>query len=247
MGKYTVARMLEREDFKSRYRSGISISIHELIYPLLQGYDSVELKSDIEIGGTDQTFNLMVGRDLQKEYSQEPQVILTMPILEGLDGVQKMSKSLNNHIGITEKPNSIFGKVMSISDELMPKYYALLTDLEFDPKEHPRQAKMNLAKYLVSFLYNEKEGQAAADYFEKLFSKKEIPTDIPTTEIPKEPIILQKLVSNLAECSRSDARRLIEQGGVSINDQDQKDFQAIPSIKNGDVIRIGKKKWFRFK
>ena len=181
-GKYTVARMLEREDFKKRYTTGRSIGIHEFIYPLIQGYDSLKLKADIELGGTDQKFNLLVGRDLQKEYGQEPQVVITMPLLEGTDGIKKMSKSLKNYIGIEEPPREIFGKVMSIDDQLMLRYYEILTSNNMDEIKamHPMEAKKRLAQELVERFHNREAAVKAREEFEKVFSYRNGPgADIP--------------------------------------------------------------------
>ncbi len=188
--KYTVARMLEREDFKQRFQNQRPIAIHEFIYPLIQGYDSVALRADVELGGTDQKFNLLVGRHIQKEYGQEPQVVLTMPLLEGLDGVNKMSKSLGNYVGITEEPKSMFGKLMSISDELMFRYYELLSSLSLsdiedlkrgisEKKIHPKEVKARLAMELVARFHGEEAAKKARDQFEAQFSRGEIPDDIP--------------------------------------------------------------------
>lgn len=175
--KYTVARMLERDDFMNRFEKQRPISIHEFLYPLIQGYDSVKLKADIEIGGTDQKFNMLVGRELQREFKEEPQVIITMPLLEGTDGVQKMSKSLNNYIGITEPPSEIYGKTMSISDELMLRYYSLLTDenIEEMKKLHPKEAKKKLAGELVAIYYGREAAEDAGAEFEKIFAQGKLP------------------------------------------------------------------------
>src|SRR5712692_3852420 len=199
-GKYTLARVLEREDFRKRFEAHQPISIHELLYPLSQGYDSVALKADVELGGTDQLFNLLVGRNLMREYGLEPQVVLTTPLLEGLDGVEKMSKSLNNYIGITEEPQSIFGKVMSISDELMWKYYLLCTDLtpaEIDRwKDRPMEAKRNLARLIISDFHGSKAAQAADEEFRRVFSDRQTPSEIEEKTLPasKEPQFLSKVI-----------------------------------------------------
>jgi tyrosyl-tRNA synthetase len=179
-GKYTVARMLERDDFAKRYLNKHPISIHEFLYPLMQGYDSVELKADLELGGNDQKFNLLVGRELQREFNQAPQAIITLPILEGTDGVNKMSKSLGNYIGITEAPNEIFGKTMSISDQMMLRYYDLLTDIPLSEirAAHPKEAKINLAKIFVARFYGQKEAEKAAEEFNRVFSEKSLPSNM---------------------------------------------------------------------
>ncbi|MCX5751195.1 MAG: tyrosine--tRNA ligase, partial [Candidatus Saganbacteria bacterium] len=218
-GKYTVARMLERDDFAKRYQMQHPISIHEFLYPLLQGYDSVELKSDVEIGGNDQKFNLLVGRELQREFKQEPQVIITMPLLEGTDGVRKMSKSYDNYIGITEEPKEIYGKVMSISDDLMFRYYELLTN--FDLKEikqiHPKEAKQKLASYITAWFHNEKAAQKAEEDFNSLFTRKEVPDDMDQEETTEKSFPILKLLTRLSlVSSNSAARRLIAQGGVTV-------------------------------
>ncbi|MDR2428856.1 MAG: tyrosine--tRNA ligase, partial [Candidatus Margulisbacteria bacterium] len=178
LAQITVAQTLEREDFKKRYAAGQSIALHEFMYPLLQGYDSVALQADVELGGTDQKFNMLVGRDLQANAGQEPQNIIIMPILEGLDGVNKMSKSLGNHIGITEPPNEMFGKLMSLPDELMPRYYQLLTGLPFDQNEHPRAAKEKLARYIVTRYHSAAAAAAAAENFKNVFANNGAPDDI---------------------------------------------------------------------
>jgi tyrosyl-tRNA synthetase len=229
--RYNVAQMLERRDFKQRYASGQPIAIHELLYPLAQAYDSVALRADVELGGTDQLFNLNVGRDIMPAFGLEPQVVMTTPLLEGLDGVEKMSKSLGNYVGVTEAPDEMFGKLMSISDELMWRYYMLLTDLTPAEVEalqarvgagtlHPKQAKVELAKRVVSDFHSAAEAEAAADRFERRFARKELPDDVPMVALePSEwdaglPRIMVKL--GLAE-SMGDARRKIEQGGVKID------------------------------
>jgi tyrosyl-tRNA synthetase len=230
--KYTLARILERDDFRKRFEARQPIALHELLYPLSQGYDSVALKCDVEMGGTDQLFNLLVGRDLMREYGQEPQVVLTMPLLEGLDGVEKMSKSLGNYIGIDEEPGSIFGKVMSISDDLMWKYYLLCTDLTpaqvaerrqrvESGQQHPMEAKKELAKSIIKDFHDEAAAEAADAEFRRIFSDRQAPTDIEETTLPAgdEPQLLTKVITTagLAE-SNKDAQRLIAQGGVLVDD-----------------------------
>ncbi|MDA3792278.1 MAG: tyrosine--tRNA ligase [Elusimicrobia bacterium] len=217
---YTVARMLERNDFSKRYADGNPITITEFIYPLLQGYDSVELNADIEIGGTDQKFNLLVGRELQKNHGQPPQAILTMPLLEGTDGVKKMSKSYKNHIGIDEPPSEIYGKVMSLSDKLMVRYYNLLTneDIEKINKMHPLKAKKMLAFKLVERYYDKKTAEAAGAGFERIFSKGKEPAEIKNTFKVKEGVKLVNAVCGIFKnYTKSDVKRLIKQGGVTIN------------------------------
>ncbi|HIC91682.1 MAG TPA: tyrosine--tRNA ligase [Syntrophaceae bacterium] len=229
--KYTVARMLERDDFHKRFIERRAISIHEFLYPLIQGYDSVELKADVEIGGTDQKFNLLLGRDLQREYGLEPQIVITTPLLEGLNGKTKMSKSLNNYIGIDEAPQEMFGKIMSISDDLMMRYYELLSELSIreveslrrrlvQGKEHPREAKRRLAMELVSRFHGHKEAERAANEFDAVFRDKKFPKKIEEVTLcwDKEAAWLPKLLTQAELCtSTSGARRMIEQGGVEVN------------------------------
>jgi len=225
--KYTLARILERDDFRKRFTTQQPIAIHELLYPLAQGYDSVALKCDVEMGGTDQLFNLLVGRDLMREYGLEPQVVITMPLLEGTDGIEKMSKSLGNYIGINEEPKSIFGKVMSISDEMMWKYYLLCTDLtpaqidDIRASAHPMQAKRDLATIIIKDFHSAEAADDAEREFNRVFSGGEIPADIEEKSLPasNEPQLLSKVITlaGLAE-SNKDAQRLIAQGGVLVED-----------------------------
>lgn len=227
--KYTVARMLEREDFKLRYQKQQPISIHEFLYPLMQGYDSVVLKADIELGGTDQRFNLLIGRELQREYGQEPQVVLTMPLLEGIGGVEKMSKSLDNYIGINEAPEEIFGKMMSISDELMWRYAELLSDRDLEEIKkiraqvagesfHPMEFKKSLALEIVARFHGQKAAEAAQDYFETRYQKRQVPKNIRIQFSPPERVgICQLLVDLKFARSKAEAKRLIAQGGVKVD------------------------------
>jgi tyrosyl-tRNA synthetase len=227
--KYTVARMLERDDFKQRYQKQQPISIHEFLYPLIQGYDSVALRADVELGGTDQRFNLLMGRELQREYRQEAQVVLTMPLLEGLDGVHKMSKSLGNYVGITEPPEEMFGKVMSISDELMWRYYELLSDLPLHEIQtiksnvasgslHPMEAKKQLGAELVTRFHGTAAADGAKNYFETRFQKRAAPAEVRQRFAAREPIWICRLIVNLKFAkSTSDARRLIAQGAVRVD------------------------------
>lgn len=246
MSQITVAQMLEREDFKKRYTNNIPLHLHEFLYPLLQGYDSVALEADIELGGTDQKFNLYVGRQLQEFFGQEPQSLVIMPILEGTDGVQKMSKSLGNHIGITEKPNEMFGKIMSIPDYIMPRYYELLTDMKFDAQEHPRDAKVKLAKFIVTQFHSAEEASQAAENFTKVFSSGGIPDDIKSFKIAENPITLAKLVfSTTLAPSGAEAKRLIKQGAVSIDDQVITDANTKLEIKKGQILRVGKRRFVK--
>lgn len=256
-GKYTVARMLERDDFMNRFEKERPISIHEFLYPLIQGYDSVHVKADVEVGGTDQKFNMLVGRELQREYKEEPQVILTLPLLEGTDGVQKMSKSLENYIGITEPPSEIFGKTMSISDDLMLRYYELLTDVSLDEVKamHPRDAKKKLASLLVCRFYGDKDAMAAEVEFEAIFREGGKPQEIPLVLIRSEapwkeksklPIYLALVEAKLVE-SGSEARRLCKQGGVSVdNEVITSDVQLIDFAQER-LIKVGKRRFLRVK
>ncbi len=256
--KHTVARMLERDDFKKRFQAQKPIGIHEFIYPLIQGYDSVAIKADIELGGTDQTFNLLVGRHIQKEYGQEPQVVITMPLLEGLDGVWKMSKSLGNYIGITEPPQDMFGKLMSVSDNLMFRYFELLSSLELDEIKvlkdgiddghlHPKDVKARLAQELVERFHGARAAGAAKADFEAQFSRGEVPDDIPEFKLsPDEKTIYLPRVFKEAGlvASTSDARRLIKQGAVSINGN-KVQSEEIEVQASQAVLKVGKRRFLR--
>ena len=244
----TVAQMLARADFKERFNREIDISILEFIYPLLQAYDSIQVKADVEIGGTDQKFNLLMGRQLQRDFNQEPQIIITMPLLEGTDGVRKMSKSYDNYIGITEPPKEIFGKIMSISDELMVKYYELLTEenLEEVKKMHPRQAKANLAKGIVETYYGETEAEKAKGEFEKVFVKRELPEEIKEIRIREKKIwVVDLLVKSGLAISKNEAKRLISQGSVKINHKRIKDSDMDLVIDKEYIVQVGKRKFRR--
>ena len=247
-GKYTVARMLERDDFMNRFEKERPISIHEFLYPLIQGYDSVHLKADIEVGGTDQKFNMLVGRELQREFKEEPQVIITLPLLEGTDGVQKMSKSLNNYIGITEPPAEIFGKTMSISDTLMLRYYELLTDVPIPEVKlmHPKEAKARLGKIFVARFYSEAEAMVAEAAFESVFAKGNLPEDLKLVTLKAKKMAIAKLVvdSGLAP-STSVARRLIKQGGVRVDDRVVSDENEVIDLASEKVLNVGKRKFVR--
>jgi tyrosyl-tRNA synthetase len=255
---FNVARMLERDDFEKRYKSGQSISISEFIYPLLQGYDSVELKSDIELGGTDQKFNLLMGRHLQRSYNiGKEQAVVMMPILEGLDGVQKMSKSLNNYIGITEKPNDIYGKVLSVSDELMWRYYELLSEQSLEEIAqikndvqngalHPKVAKENLALELTARFYNEELAIVAKREFDNVFKSNKIPTEMEEFEMEEGVWICKALVDAKIEPSTSQARRDIKQGGVRLNQEKVSDEKL--NLTVGDyTLQVGKRKFAKVK
>ncbi|MGB4269557.1 MAG: tyrosine--tRNA ligase [Spirochaetota bacterium] len=258
--RYNVARMLERDDFAKRYKDGVPISILEFLYPLIQGYDSVALKADIELGGTDQKFNLLVGRDLQREYGQEPQVIMTLPLLVGLDGVQKMSKSLNNYIGIDEDPQQIFGKVMSISDDLMFLYYELVTDVPRaeienykkgiqDGSVHPKDVKVRLAKEICAQFYNEEIAQKAKMEFDKIFVQKDLPTEIPEFKVPESEkknntiwIVKLLVLTGMAK-TNGEARRLVEGGGVYIDGNKVENPDAEIPCNASFIIKVGKRRF----
>ena len=255
--RYTVARMLERDDFSKRYKSGQPISVHELLYPLAQAYDSVALEADVELGGTDQTFNLLVGRDIQREYGQQSQVVLTLPILEGLDGVQKMSKSLDNAIGINEPPAQMFGKIMSISDPMMWRYYELLTDLSLAEigglraavergQRHPMEVKMELARGIVANFHSSAAAAAGQEEFERVFRRHELPTDLETVAVKDiEAVKLDKLLVKIGLAdSVTDAGRKRKAGSVYINGNvEQKPVFALRGSQRRDelVIQVGKR------
>jgi tyrosyl-tRNA synthetase len=258
--RYTVARMLERDDFHKRFSGQQPIAIHEFLYPLVQGYDSVALRADVELGGTDQKFNLLVGRELQKQEGQRPQTVLTMPLLEGLDGVNKMSKSLGNYIGITEPPKEIYGKVMSISDELMVRYYELLSDVDLAALQkvrdgvagrpegaHPMESKKALAREIVARFYDHAAARQAEEEFVLQFKQKEIPEDIPTLRFPADgPVWICRLLAEAGlVASNGEARRLIRQGGVRADGEkiSNPDQEIIPS---GELIlQAGKRRFAR--
>ncbi len=246
--RYTVARMLERNDFQKRFNENKPISIHEFLYPLIQGYDSVALKSDVEIGGTDQKFNLLVGRELQREYGQEPQVVITLPLLEGTDGVKKMSKSLGNYIGIEEPPSEIFGKVMSINDEVMLRYYELLTDrtLKEIKKLHPKEAKKRLAWEMVESFYGREAAERAREDFEQKFERRTFPA-IEAVEADTALSLIDLLLREKLVKSKGEARRLIIQGGIEIDGERITD-QNYRFTKTGEyAIKVGKKRFLRIK
>ncbi len=249
----TVKQILERDDFEKRLREERPISLHELLYPLTQGYDSVALEADVELGGTDQKFNLMVGRNLQREYDQEPQVILTTPLLEGLDGVNKMSKSLNNYIGIDEPPNEMFGKVMSISDELMWKYFELLTDKTpadiermKSSDENPRNLKVELAKSIITDFHSQADARAAEDDFNRRFVNKEVPDEIDETSVAAGNYNLAELMAQTGlAVSKKEAKRLIEQGGVKIGGEKVSDTSAEVWLDGSILVQVGKRKFLK--
>jgi tyrosyl-tRNA synthetase len=251
--QYTVARMFERDDFRKRYQNNLSISVHEFLYPLVQAYDSVALKADVELGGHDQIFNLLVGRDIQKAYGQESQIVLTVPLLEGTDGVNKMSKSYGNYVGIDEPPDTMFGKLMSISDELMLKYYELLSDISLDDlnllKEgiktgevHPRDAKVRFAEEIITRFHGPEQAAAAHENFDRIFKNKDIPEDIEVVRISRTEAgaWLPKLLTHVGMVSSSsEAKRMIAQGGVAINGAKM----TTEDVPAGDelIIKVGKR------
>ena len=257
--KTTLARILERDDFRKRFSTQQPIALHELLYPLAQGYDSVALKADVEMGGTDQLFNLLVGRDLMREYGLEPQVVITMPLLEGLDGIEKMSKSLGNYIGINEEPDSIFGKVMSISDDLMWKYYLLCTDLtpaEIEERRasvasgalHPMEAKRTLAKLIIADFHDAAAAEKAEQEFRRVFSERQAPTDIEEKQLPAsaEPQLVSKIIiaAGLAPTNK-EAQRLIAQGGVLLDDVKVDDVRKSIDATAGKSyqLKVGKRRF----
>jgi len=259
--RHTVARMLEREDFHKRYTSQTPISIHEFLYPLIQGYDSVALEADVELGGTDQTFNLLVGRDLQREYGQAPQVVITMPLLEGLDGVQKMSKSLGNYVGIDEPAKEMFGKLMSISDDLMIRYYALLTDITPDAlsrlkddlasgAKHPRQVKEDLAKAMVARYHSRTAAEHEAGEFIRVLRQRELPEEIEdvTVKVSEANLWLPRLMvdAGLAP-STSEAQRLIKGGGVQVDGEKITDPKLELATGKTYLLQVGKRRFKRVK
>jgi tyrosyl-tRNA synthetase len=258
--KQTVARMLEREDFKKRFASHNPIGIHEFMYPLLQGHDSVVLNSDIEIGGTDQKFNLLMGRELQQDSGQEPQVLVILPLLEGTDGVKKMSKSLGNYIGISELPKEIFGKIMSISDELMIKYYELLSHISVDELNvlktgiregsvHPMDAKKSLAAEIVERYHDREAAESARNEFQNIFKKKGLPDDIPVVQLEAESEVWLAQIMKESEFinagSTGEAMRLIKQGGVSVDGKKWTDPRGKLSVEKEHIMKVGKKSFLK--
>ncbi|MFQ3210180.1 MAG: tyrosyl-tRNA synthetase, partial [Colwellia sp.] len=256
--RQTVARMMERDDFKKRYANGQAIAIHEFMYPLVQGWDSVALEADVELGGTDQKFNLLMGRELQKSEGQRPQTVLMMPLLEGLDGVQKMSKSLGNYIGITDTPTDMFGKIMSISDVLMWRYYELLSfkpleviagyKVEISEGKNPRDVKIDLAKELIARFHDESVAQAAHDEFINRFQKGALPDDIPELTITTDngEIAIANLLKEAGlVASTSDAFRMIKQGAAKIDSEKVTDRSLIISAGTTAVYQVGKRKFAR--
>lgn len=253
---YTVARILERDDFSKRYKNGEPISVHELLYPLMQGYDSVALRADVELGGSDQKFNLLVGRELQRHYGQEPQVILTMPLLEGLDGVQKMSKSLGNYIGIHESPGEIFGKVMSVNDELMFRYYELVTDVSAKEiarlqseiaagRLNPMQAKIGLAKSIISDFHLQEAAEAAEAEFIKVFRNKEAPDDAEVLTLAGDEPLVDFIVRHGVLASRGEVKRIHAQGGIYLDNERPETITLLLRKERSYMLKVGKRKFYR--
>lgn len=256
--KFTVARILERDDFTKRYKEGIPISLHEFFYPLMQGYDSVAIRSDIELGATEQKFNLLAARHVQREYNQDPQVVLTLPVLEGIDGTQRMSKSLGNYVGIDEAPTEMFGKIMSIPDNLIEKYFTLVTDYSLEQLESVRQRLLNpnlnpmdikkeLAGTIVAMYYDDEAAEQAQQSFEQVFSRKELPDDINEIMIKSEdnsPVLVKILTANGIVASNGEGKRLIRQGAVRVNDEKITDINFELGI--GDfIVKVGKRRFIK--
>ena len=257
LSKFTVARILERDDFSKRLKSGIDIAASEIMYPVMQAYDSIMIEADVEIGGTDQKFNMLAGRDLQRKMNMPEQNVLTCPLLVGLDGKEKMSKSLDNYISITEEPNSMFGKIMSISDEMIFYYFKLLTNISEnelqqikidlkDPSKNPRDLKVKLAKNIIEIYHNKKSAEKAEEEFNKIFRDKQKPSDIESCKLQTTSYkLVDLLVETKLSGSTSDARRLVQQGGVKIDDVVQKDFDESIKVKNGMIVQVGKRKFVK--
>jgi tyrosyl-tRNA synthetase len=254
--RYTVAQMLAREDFSKRFSAGSPIAVTELLYPLLQAYDSIAVHSDVEMGGTDQKFNLLVGREMQREFGQRPQNILTVPILTGLDGVQKMSKSLGNYIGVTDAPSEMFGKVMSMPDRLIPEYFELVTDVplnEIDQlvadmdngQANPRDLKMRLGREIVTEFHGAQAAAEAEDEFKKVFQRHEVPTEMPDVEVSDHEGILDLLLHSGLAASRGQAKRLVQQGGVRLDGNKLEDTEAIVSVNTPIILQVGKRNFVR--
>ena len=245
---YTIARMLERDDFSMRFQRKEPISIHEFLYPLIQGYDSVILKADIEVGGTDQRFNFLVARELQRDFGQEPEVIILLPILEGTDGKQKMSKSLDNYIGIDETPSEIYGKLMSIPDEILPRYYNLLLGIPFPEDSPPHEAKKRLAKEITSTYHGKGAGRKSEEEFQRIFVRKELPDKIPEVVIEDKNIwLVELLVRAKLAGSRSEARRLIAHGGVKLDNKVCTDPEGDIQVREGMIPKVGKRRFAKIR
>ncbi len=255
--RFTVARMLERDDFSKRYNGQLPISIHEFFYPLMQGYDSVMIKADVEMGATEQKFNLVIGRQIQKEYGQKPQIVLTLPVLEGVDGTQRMSKSLGNYIGIDESPNETYGKAMSIPDKLIYPYFELISDVSLeelgsiklqleDQNTNPRDVKKYLARTIIRMYHGEQDSKNAESAFEQVFVKKDIPDEMPEFSFEKEKMRIDDLlIATKTATSKNEARRLIKQGGVSIDGEKINDPFTEILISSEKVLKVGKRKFAR--
>lgn len=256
-GKFTVARVLERDEFTKRMKEGSDIAVTEMLYPIMQAYDSIMVQADVEIGGTDQKFNILAGRELQKKMGMEPQDVITCPLLVGLDGVNKMSKSLDNYIGISENANSMFGKIMSISDDMIFYYFKLLTNktpeelqqiqnVLGNKNQNPRDLKVELAKEIIAIYRTREEAEASEEEFNRIFREKQKPTEIPEIKLErKEYPILDLLAETGLIASKSDGRRLIEQGGVRVNDEVQTDLQKNIKVENEMVLQVGKRKFVK--
>jgi tyrosyl-tRNA synthetase len=257
--KFTVARMLERDDFASRYKNQLPISIHEFFYPLMQGYDSVMIDADVELGATEQKFNLVIARQIQKEFGKEEQIVLTLPVLEGIDGVQRMSKSLGNYIGIDESPKEMYGKTLSIPDQLIFPYFELITDVDLDElnrikkqledvRTNPRDVKRYLARTLVRMYHDNQAAQAAEKEFDQVFIDKKLPAEIPEYKLAQESYRLDDLLlETKTAASKSEARRLIQQGGVTVNNERIEDpFKNITLVEE-IILKVGKRKFARIK
>ena len=254
--KYTVARMMERDDFEKRYKSEIPITIHEFLYPLAQAMDSVHLKADIEIGGTDQKFNLLVGRDIQREFGQDPQIILTVPLMEGTDGVEKMSKTYDNHIGLTDSYDEMYGKTLSIPDNMIEKYFLLgananekkmkeIKNSLNDGKTNPRDIKRELARRIVAIYHSDVLAKKAETNFDKIFIAKEVPDNIHEVKLDKDELLVDIIASNKLVSSKSEARRLIDQGAVKIDDEKCLDRGKIINKGKSIIIKVGKRRFLK--
>ena len=254
--KYTIARMLERDDFAKRYASHEPISVSEFLYPLAQAYDSVAIKADVELGGTDQLFNLLVGRKIQEEYGQPPQIVMTMPLIEGTDGQMKMSKSYGNYIAFNDTTEDVYGKVMSIPDTLLLKYLRLLTDIDVETltlyerniregRVNPRDYKMELARRMVELLYDPEEAERAQEEFVRVFQKRDLPSEIPELLLDGASIETVDLLTKAGVPSRSEAKRLVQQGGVTLDDRKLEDPFAVLSLSESMILKIGKRKYYR--
>ena len=253
---YTVARMLERDDFTKRFQSEIPISIHEFLYPLAQGQDSVELRSDVELGGTDQKFNLLVGRDLQKDNGQDPQCIITLPLLEGTDGVEKMSKSYGNHIGLNDTPEDMYGKTLSISDDMIVKWFTLAADADesvvknaeerlAEPSVNPMEVKRDLARAVVELYYDGKTATQAENHFNTVVVGKGIPDDIPEFSLSSEDLIVNVIFDAGLLQSKGEARRMIKQGAVKLDGESVTNIQATISLKSEQILKVGKRRFLK--